>query len=179
MILSEDETNTKIWLTPRNNNNQNHAALSLQSQFSLELIALTASSIVDAREIQNDMLHELKEYYSKLLVPDDTSSSSMSSDRIVIHHVDPPDLNMHEWNRIEIHAKTMSSGCQTVCLGWVSSWGDAASRAFEMAFAGGGVRTTGKQAKKSSSQVSKEYVYVVQASVVDPSTWEKIIFLNC
>ena len=175
---TEDETNTKIWLTPRNNKNQNHTALSLQSQFSLELVALTASSTVDAREIQNDMLHELKEYYSNLLVVDDTSSSSMSSDRIVIHHVDPPDLNIHEWNRIEIHAKTMSSGYQTVCLGWVSSWGDAASRAFEMAFAGGGVRTTGKQAKKSSSQVSKEYVYVVQASVVDPSTWEKIIFLN-
>jgi hypothetical protein len=174
---TNDKTANKIWLTPRRNNDDN-TTLSLRSQFSLELIAFTASSLVDAREIQNDMVSELKEYYSSLLIFDDTTSST-SSDRVIIHHVDPPDLNIHEWNRIEIHAKTMSSVCQTVCLGWVSCWGDAASRTLDMAFAGGGIRTTRKQAKKkSSSQVCKEYVYVVQASVVDPSTWEKFILLN-
>ena len=203
----KDDDDDILWLNSRchrrrNKNEKKTKNVSLQSQFSLELIALTASSIVDACEIQNDIAREVKEYYAGLLVEDDdnsssSSSSSESSSRIVIHHVQPPDLNIHEWNRMEIHAKTLRSSrpqqegetrllqdeesprslCQTVCLGWVSIWGDAASRTFDMAFAGGGVRTTGKQSK-SSKQVSKDYVYVVQASVVDPSTWEKIIFLN-
>ena len=51
--------------------------------------------------------------------------------------VPAPDLNGHEWSRLEIHVQLQSE--ETLLLGSVSHWGDALSRARKMSFAGGTV----------------------------------------
>jgi len=72
----------------------------------------------------------------------------------------------------------------TLRLGWVSHWGDAATRACDMSFAGGGVVRAGgknKYSNKSARNAStKEYVYLVEASVIDNSSsmWNKILYAN-
>ena len=131
---------------------------------SLELVAVMAPSVVDAREIQNKLVKELLGYYGSLLV----DSSQLK--RIV---VPAPDLHTHERSRIEIHVQLRhAEQIQTIRLGYVSHWGDAGTRACDMAFSGGGV------VGKKNRNVSKEYVHLVEASVFDDSTWTKLLFAN-
>lgn len=176
---------------------------SISGPFSLELVALTAPSVVDAREIQNNLVEELFSYYSGLLkVTGDGQNEKKILTRVVIA---PPELHNHEWSRIEIHIQLRStlyspSNCndvegensdaerstarsvQTLRLGWVSHWGDAATRACDMSFAGAGVvQASGKKKFKSTNNAStKEYVHLVEASVIDDSfsMWNKILYIN-
>ena len=143
--------------------------------FSLGLLAIMAPSVVDAREIQNKLIQELLEYYSGLLTT--VGEFRQQLKRVLVA---PPDLHCHERSRIEIHLQ-MNDKIETLRLGWVSHWGDAASRACDMAFAGGGVVQAGgkKKYKASRNAASKEYVHLVEASVVDESTWIKILYANC
>ena len=173
--------------------------------FSLELVAITASSVVDAREIQNNLVEEISNYYESLLMMnDDQLSGCQDKNKLSLRRrvIPAPDLNCHEWSRVEMHLQIIeskksassstthndnenenennSTGIETLCLGSVSNWGDATSRACDMAFAGGGVATqVGGKNSKSSKSTTKEYVHVVQASIVDSSTWNKILFANC
>lgn len=164
---------TAIWSTGE----KDSSGLSLNGgSFSMDLLAVMAPSVVDAREIQNKLIQELIEYYNGLL------TESRQLKRILVA---PPDLHSHERSRIEIHLE-MSPSCaqddkiKTLRLGWVSHWGDAATRACDMAFAGGGVVQAGgkKKYKASRNAASKEYVHLVQASVIDESTWKKILYAN-
>ncbi len=161
---------TAIWSRGK----QNSAGVS--GTFSLDLLAVMAPSVVDAREIQNKLIQELLEYYNGLLT---MSKSRQQLKRILVA---PPDLQSHERSRIEIHLPMNSSNdkVETLRLGWVSHWGDAATRACDMAFAGGGVVQAGgkKKYKASRNASSKEYVHLVEASVVDESTWNKILCAN-
>jgi hypothetical protein len=175
---------------------------SSSESFSLELVAITASSVVDAREIQNNLVEEISNYYESLLMMnDDQLSGCQHKNKLLLRRrvVPAPDLNCHEWSRVEIHLQIIeskksassstthnnnenennSTSIETLCLGSVSNWGDATSRACDMAFAGGGVATqVGGKNSKSSKSTTKEYVHVVQASIVDSSTWNKILFAN-
>jgi len=179
--------------------------------FSLQVVALAAPSVVDAREIQKDLLDELCGYYSDLLAIRDNGTEGRTK-FLKRFSVPAPDLNHHEWSRIEVHVEPhlspLSSGSgngatgetsagagaeesigasggavQRLRLGWVSHWGDAASRACDMAFAGGGVVRAGGKKKNggpSSNASTKEYVHVVEASVVDDSSsvFQKILYAN-
>jgi len=169
---------------------------SVNGPFSLELVALSAPSAVDAREIQNDLVDQLLNYYAGLLVVggDETSRKKLLK-RVV---VPAANLHNHEWSRIEVHFQLTSdaddernsdaetrtdSNINTLRLGWVSHWGDAATRACDMAFAGGGVVRAGgkkKSNKSARNTATKEYVHLVEASVVDnsSSTWNKILYAN-
>jgi len=170
------------WLGSSRNEKDDPKDALFASRFGLELVALTASSIVDAREVQKDILNRLRGYFEGLLVG--------PPNRTLERQVAAPDLHCHEWSRVEIvveacvseawslKAKRSSPTRQAVCLGWVSCWGDSASRSLDMAFAGGGVRPAGKRGKKACS-INKGYVHVVQASIVDPSTWKNILLANC
>lgn len=178
------------------------ASSSISRPFSLEIVALMAPSVVDAREIQNSLVEELWNYYGDLLmVRGDEPSRNKVLKRIVVA---PPDLHNHEWSRIEIHlqmdslssspsnceaeeegteSRTNGSNRDTLRLGWVSHWGDAATRACDMSFAGGGVVQAGGKKKKNKSArntSTKEYVHLVEASVIDnsSSTWNKILYAN-
>lgn len=177
---------------------------SISGPFSLELVALSAPSAVDAREIQNDLVNELLNYYSGLVVVGgDERSRKKLLKRVV---VPAANLHNHEWSRVEIHFQLGSSSfsesdsekedernsdaqsrtdsnINTLRLGWVSHWGDAATRACDMAFAGGGVVRAGgkkKSNKSARNAATKEYVHLVEASVIDnsPSTWNKILYAN-
>jgi hypothetical protein len=119
-----------------------------EDELSLGIVALTAASPVDARQVQSELLDELCGYYSSLLV-----GNSTLHPRILAPH----ELNPHEWSRIEVWLYNEGKKHR---LGWISHWGDAATRACGMAFAGGGTKSD-----------SKEYVHLVEASVVDESTW--------
>jgi hypothetical protein len=178
---------------------------SSSESFSLELVTITASSVVDAREIQNNLVEEISNYYESLLMMyDDQLSGCQDTNKLLLRRrvVPAPDLNCHEWSRVEIHLQIIeskksassstthnnndningnnSTSIETLCLGSVSNWGDATSRACDMAFAGGGVATqVGGKNSRSSKSTTKEYVHVVQASIVDSSTWNKILFANC
>jgi hypothetical protein len=149
----------------------------LQSSFSLDLVALTASSMVDARHIQNEMANQITSFYETLIV---NCTSSTTNERCARKlHTAPTDLSLHELSRMDvvIDVPSTSDGqTRTICLGRISCWGDAASRTCNMSFAGGGVRVTGKN--KGGGQNIKDYVYVVQACVVDPCTWGKISSMN-
>jgi len=177
---------------------------SITGPFSLELVAVAAPSVVDAREIQNNLVEELLNYYGGLLMVRGGEQSRKKLLKRVV--VAAPDLHNHEWSRIEIHFQLHSSSCSssnrnaeeerdgdtesrtnsdihTLRLGWVSHWGDAATRACDMTFAGGGIVRAGgkKRYNKSSRNAStKEYVHLVEASVIDSSssTWNKILYAN-
>jgi hypothetical protein len=189
---------------------------SIHGPFSLELVAIAAPSVVDAREIQNNLVEELLNYYSGLLgdVREDEPQSRNKKALLKRVIVSPPDLHTHEWSRIEIHCQLPSSSSpfnfcnakeeknsvtesrtndnnvnnnnsiNTLRLGWVSHWGDAATRACDMSFAGGGVVRGGgknKYSNKSARNAStKEYVHLVEASVIDNSSsmWSKILYAN-
>eukprot|EP00531_Pseudo-nitzschia_arenysensis_P001794 CAMPEP_0116142218 /NCGR_PEP_ID=MMETSP0329-20121206/14790_1 /TAXON_ID=697910 /ORGANISM="Pseudo-nitzschia arenysensis, Strain B593" /LENGTH=534 /DNA_ID=CAMNT_0003637437 /DNA_START=272 /DNA_END=1876 /DNA_ORIENTATION=+ len=146
----------------------------LWSSTSLELVAVMAPSVVDAREIQTKLVQELLVYYESLL-----ANPKNALKRIV---VSAPDLNHHERSRIEIHVVLSSDETQekfqTLTLGWVSHWGDAATRAYDMAFSGGGVVQAGGKKKFGNRNASKEFVHLVEASVMDESTWKKILYAN-
>jgi hypothetical protein len=164
------------------------------ASFSLDLVALTASSAVDARQVQADLVQELLGFYECLLIPVTRhDSSSMVCWRLRIRRAPHSQLHPHEWSRQEIlmervvipcdrgngddgassdRASSSSEGRH--CLGSVSHWGDAASRACGMAFAGGGHNG----AVTSPGTATKDFVHVVQASVVDASTWNKILHAN-
>jgi len=216
-----------------NHNLDNHSSPAATSGvFSLEIVAISAPCVVDAREMQNDLVEELWRYYESLLLltagggnnngngngdgdgnGDDpqqpkTKTKTKSLKRIVVA---PSDLRSHEWSRVELHLQLNldldctrtetnnrnSSGSgntngsmRTIRLGWVSHWGDAATRACDMSFAGGGVvraggkKTSNKNKHKNSSTkaarntTTKEFVHVIQASIVDDSTWNKILYAN-
>ena len=159
----------------------------LASGSSLELAAVMAPSVVDAREIQNKFVQEVLTYYDGVLMPNQKNLL-----KCIV--VPAPDLHNHERSRIEIHLliDLPSSDCSThqggskklntLRLGWVSHWGDAATRACDMAFAGGGVVQAGGKKKygKSSRNASKEYIHLVEASVIDDFslTWKKILYAN-
>lgn len=221
---STSPSKTICWLGHPEQGEQDSSGVlpsSSSSSFSLELVAIAASSVVDAREIQNDLVEELFNYYGGLLLVgggDDVggsgsgeqNESSKNKNKLLKRIVAAPDLNSHEWSRVEIHVQLQYSDDDleeennidvqnnnhrnTLRLGWVSHWGDAASRACDMSFAGGGVvRAGGKKSKyKSKSNkynnnnkstrdaATKEYVHVIQASVVDnsSSTWNKILYAN-
>ncbi|MGK3735456.1 MAG: seryl-tRNA synthetase, partial [Bacillariaceae sp.] len=220
--LQSSNNNNICWLGGRSENNESGEddekfsrdvpPPSSSESFSLELMAITASSVVDAREIQNNLVEEISNYYQSLLMMNDeeekhnqdqlSTSSSQDKNKLLLRRrvVPAPDLNCHEWSRVEIHVQIIQSkkssssssssssstthnnyskSIETLCLGWVSNWGDATSRACDMAFAGGGVATqVGGKNSKSSKSTTKEYVHVVQASIVDSSTWNKILFAN-
>lgn len=168
---------------------KSHSFPSSSDSFSLELVAITAPSLVDAREIQKKLVHELSTYYTSLLMDKEHHYDQFSGrvkNKLLRRVVAASNLNCHEWSRVEIHVqihsksssthKNQNNSTETICLGWVSHWGDAASRACDMAFAGGGVARVG--GKRSNRGATKEYVHVIQASVVDSSTWNKILFAN-
>ncbi len=148
----------------------------LWSGTSLELVAVMAPSVVDARAIQTKLLQELMAYYESLL-----ANSRNVLKRIV---VPAPELNHHERSRIEIHVTLSSSSLstqasiQTLRLGWVSQWGDAATRACDMAFSGGGVFQAGAKKKYGNRNASKEFVHLVEASVMDELTWKQLLYAN-
>lgn len=153
--------------------------------FTLDLVALTASSVVDARQVQSNMVEELKEFYGSLLVGEEEKEvDGVVEQRVSImrRRVAPSELDCHEWSRIEVCAMVGGTpghdGSTTLFrLGTVSHWGDAAARACDMAFAGGGnARSKGKK-KQNAFNYVKEYVQVVQASVVKTDTWNKILYL--
>jgi hypothetical protein len=144
------------------------------SSFSLDLVALTPSSFVDARQVQTDIVEKITRYYGNLLVP--FAGGENDSSRIVTSYSQPHELERHECSCVKILAKGIRRD-ELLCLGKVSCWGDAASRACAMSFAGGGLRSV-KGRIGPKSQIKKEFVYVVQASVVDSCTWEKLIFAN-
>ena len=172
---------------------------SISGDFSLDLVALTAPSLVDAREIQSNLVEELLNYYSSLLrIGGDEQIRKKILKRVV---VPPQKLHNHECSRIEIHIQLRSlsicsntegensdfqrrAACniQTLRLGWVSHWGDAATRTCDMSFAGAGVvQASGKKKYKSTNNTStKEYVHLVEASVIDDSSsiWNKIFYVN-
>ncbi|KAG7363626.1 hypothetical protein IV203_026987 [Nitzschia inconspicua] len=141
--------------------------------FSLDLVALTASSLIDARRIQSGLVEQLERYYGSLLV---TDGERTPLSRISRRTTSPSELEIHEFSRIELFTNTMGMD-KGVKLGSVSCWGDAASRACGMVFAGGGVRDV-KAKKNSSNNGKKEFVYIVQATVVDQSTWGNLIAAN-
>jgi len=177
---------------------------SIDGSFSLQLVALAAPSVVDAREIQMNLVEELENFYSSLLMGRGNDQSRKKSLKRVV--IAAPDLHNHEWSRIEIHfhlrsSSDSSSNCKakeenkhdtenrttrninTVRLGWVSHWGDAATRACNMAFSGGSVFRAGgkKKYNKSTGNAStKEYVHLIEACVIDDSAsmWNKILFAS-
>jgi hypothetical protein len=210
---------TAIWSSPKENYNEDKSGeqddsfavlpglSSINGPFSLELVAISAPSVVDAREIQINLVEELLNYYGNLLmVRGDEQSRKKLLKRVIVA---PPDLHNHEWSRIEIHfqlhsssssnncnaeeetngdtesrTKNNSNNINTLRLGWVSHWGDAATRACDMAFAGGGVVRAGGKNKYSSKSMrnasTKEYVHLVEASVIENSSsmWNKILYAN-
>ena len=159
---------TAIWSQGERN------SVDFGGSFSLDLLAVMAPSVVDAREIQNKLIQELLEYYSGLLTA--VGESRQQLKRVLVA---PPDLHCHERSRVEIHLQ-VNDKIETLRLGWVSHWGDAATRACDMAFAGGGVVQAGgkKKYKASRNAASKEYVHLVEGSVVDETTWKKILYAN-
>eukprot|EP00537_Pseudo-nitzschia_pungens_P010552 CAMPEP_0172387802 /NCGR_PEP_ID=MMETSP1061-20121228/5044_1 /TAXON_ID=37318 /ORGANISM="Pseudo-nitzschia pungens, Strain cf. pungens" /LENGTH=676 /DNA_ID=CAMNT_0013117545 /DNA_START=336 /DNA_END=2366 /DNA_ORIENTATION=+ len=187
--FDEDEDENK------NKNNQEDldqtATKSSASGFSLELVAISAPSVVDAREIQTKMVDELGAYYGSLLAGE--SNGTRALERVFVA---PHELHHHEWSRVELHLPIVDEDpSRTLRLGWVSHWGDASTRACNMAFAGGGVvraggkKSRGKSNNKSNtnnnknknnnnSAATKEYVHLIQASVVDGATWNKILCAN-
>eukprot|EP00536_Pseudo-nitzschia_multiseries_P001533 jgi/Psemu1/283091/fgenesh1_pg.19_\ len=179
---------------------------------SLEIVALSAPSVVDAREIQAKLVDELAGFYESLLPAATSSKNSKPKLKPKLKRVvvPPPELHAHEWSRVELHLplplplqsqtgnddndndNETKDGCdvvrKTLRLGHVSHWGDAATRACGMAFAGGGiVRAGGKHKKKSGGGrggggggggTTKEYVHLIRASVIDDTTWNKILYAN-
>lgn len=194
---------TAVWSTnmpcsgTRTNTSKTEREGFSSSSFSLQLVVLTASSVVDARQMQSKLVTELINFYESLLIPiGNSKSSSLSSSRLRWRQVPPCHLHPHEWSRVEILVASVydlsnnsnEDGIEqklsdptsrandeaSFCLvGWVSHWGDAASRACDMAFAG-----AGSNGVTTSSTTTKEYVHIVQASVVDSSTWTKMLHSN-
>jgi hypothetical protein len=136
------------------------------------------------------MIERMVEYYESLLVDLSNQTSRQPLSRIFKRLVPPTELEHHEMSRVELLVHTAAtttnaigrtSNPKTFRIGSVSYWGDAVSRACNMVFAGGGggARARAKKGiKQSSNSIKREYVHIVQASVVDPSTWSTIIAAN-
>lgn len=165
-----------------NNNNMGEvaaphhlSAAAASSCCSLDLVTLAASSLVDARQIQNDMVAKISEFYQTLRVANGCDDRQILQHVVTTRKVSPLKLELHEMSRIELFVDiVVNNDHKGEChLGSVSCWGDAASRACGMTFAGGGLKIP-----KGKKQRSKEFVYIVQASVVNSSTWQTLIDLN-
>ena len=165
----------------------------------LDLVAVVAPSAVDAREIQWNLVKNLVGYFGGLFM---ARGDGQGQNQLLKHIVAAPHLHNHELSRIEIHFRLPASLSQptnrntneessgdteirtnTLRLGWVSHWGDAMTRACDMAFSGGGVARAGgknKYSKSTRNTSTKEYVHLVQASVIDDSLsmWNKILYAN-
>lgn len=179
VVLQEDGRN--------NNNNKKHpkatATLTASSapattRETTELFAMTSGTTWDARKIQLELVEQLVHFYESLLCPTTTTTTTAESFsskvQLVTKAVRPTELEMHELSRIVIVAvvATAQDGDQQhqireYPLGWVSNFGDAAARACEITFKGGGLQKS-----------SKEYVYWVHASIVGPHTIEALLHCN-
>jgi hypothetical protein len=123
----------------------------------LQLLALTAGTTWDARQVQQQVAHELQSLYESFLVGVDSSTTTAGMHQgIQLQRLPISDLARHEHSRIVVTF-------QGHVLGWVSNFGDAAARACELIFKGGGRHDT------------KEHVYVVHASIVTPTTIQHIL----
>ncbi|VEU40154.1 unnamed protein product [Pseudo-nitzschia multistriata] len=143
----------------------------------LDLLALCPPGGSDAREIQADLFGELVRYFGPLVGGCETESGSR---RVLKRYAaPPPDLDLHEWSRHELHLvpEDPGAGLPSVLLGAVSHRGDARTRAKGMAFAGGGLlRAGGKHPRPAASRaVAREFVHLVQASVAGPWTWNAVL----
>jgi hypothetical protein len=135
-----------------------------------EIVAMTAGTVWDSRTVQQQLVQELLEFYSSLLLlppldENDSGDLSSSSSSLTTRAVPASQLNSrHELSRILIVLVTNNNNHDRI-LGWVSNFGDAASRAWDISFA------TGHKKKK-------EFVHFVHASVVRPETLTTILQSN-
>jgi hypothetical protein len=120
---------------------------------------MTAGTLWDSRTIQQELVTELVSFYESLL---------LSTAKVTTVALQPASLlDLHEVSRIMVMTTTADNDeDDVVVLGWVSNWGDAASRACEITFAGGG------------RQTRRDYVHWVQATVVGPETIAKLLQCN-
>jgi len=132
----------------------------------LQLLALTSGTTWDARQVQQQVAQELEVFYESLLnVGGDSSGSGPDTNpsRVQLHSLPASQLALHEHSRIVL---TIQEGRNMLQLGWVSNFGDAATRACDLIFKGGGRHDV------------KEYVFVVHASIMTPSTIQYILQAN-
>jgi hypothetical protein len=136
-------------------------------ELDLQIVAITAGTTWDARQVQQQLAHELMTLYEQFLVvdydDDKNSSSNRPTERIQLWACSPSQLALHEQSRIVL---TLRGGGTTMILGWVSNYGDAAARACEWYFQGGGRHDT------------KDYVHVIHASIVSPHTIQQLLQSN-
>lgn len=128
----------------------------LQSTNRLELVGLTAGTTWDARQVQLSIAKELQEWYQSMLAAD--------APVVELGALATTQLSLHEHSRIVL--TTTTTGHDKIVLGQVSNFGDAAARACDWIFKGGGRHDV------------KEHVYVVHASMLSPRTIQRIIYAN-
>jgi hypothetical protein len=109
------------------------------------------ASPVDIQLVVSSSKDELVSFYESLL---------LSTAKVTTVELPVSLLDLHKVSRI------MVMMANDVVLGWVSNFGDAASRACEITFAGGG------------HQTRREYVHWVQATVGGPETIAKLLQCN-
>jgi hypothetical protein len=157
-----------------NNNNNNNKS----ETGTFEILAMTSGTLWDSRSVQKELVDEVLDFYKSLLrlttLSSSKSGSGSSSSTLTTYAVSAKELQRHELSRIVIAiAITIQdddddggSSRMMIPLGWVSNFGDAASRACELTFAGGG------------HQKKKDYVHFVQATVLGPDTVAGLLYAN-
>ncbi len=127
----------------------------LKHKEQLELLAMTAGTMWDSRQVQLELAHEVVAFFQSQL-----ATKTMATPLDIQMHATPAlELELHEISRIVITANQRT-------FAWVSNFGDAASRACDLRFKGGGLSE------------SKEFVHWVHATIVGPWTMANLDSCN-
>ena len=143
------------------------------SNDSLEIVAMTAGTMWDSRTIQQELVQELVDFYATLLYINNPNDDDDSSTSVVVTRAIPAsqlDDSIHELCRIQIVLVVKNNNNDGIhqeewILGWVSNFGDAASRACDICYASG-------------IKNKKEFVHLLHASVVNQETIASILQAN-
>lgn len=148
-------------------------SVTIISEETIELLAMTAGTTWDSRQVQMELAHELVALYQCLITDPEAVTFSLQA-------VPAQDLELHEQSRVMVVATSTTTNTtaaatdtssiktctNTYPLGWVSNFGDSASRACDLYFKGGGL------------QDSKDNVHWVHATIVGHNTISNLIRCN-
>jgi hypothetical protein len=154
--------------TPSSTKKQ-QSSTTVPSEETIEWLAVTAGTTWDSRQAQMELAQELLALYQVLIVNSDSNRVTTLS----LQAVPTLDLDRHEQSRVVVVATSRTTTAngnttevQQYPLGWVSNFGDSASRACDLFFKGGGL------------QDSKDFVHWVHATIIGPNTISNLIQCN-